>query len=429
MPIINNYKKNETPVINYEGPNDVFVWKHPCEDFFTGAQLIVHESQEALFFRNGQALDLFPSGRHTLETENLPLLNRLLRIPLGGQTPFHAEVYYINKVTCMDIMWGTAQPVMVQDPVYDIILPVRANGQFAIRVVDSRKLLMKLVGTISGFSKDTLLQYFRGMLMTRIRDLIAKKMVEDKLTFLEIQAKINDISDSLRMQMAPEFAEYGLELVNFFLNAITVPEDNPEYTRIRKALAGSKEREIIAKGKRAEMDLMGYTYQQQRTFDVLERAAANEGTGSDIMNAGMGLTMGMGMGGVLGGAMGGAMQNGFGVNLAQPQQPGMMGGFGQPQQPGMMGGGFAQPQQQAAPEKICAKCGTHLPANAKVCFECGEKVVDIKEGYIICPQCGEQVPKGKFCLNCGKVLANKCPECNEELPEGAKFCLNCGHKM
>lgn len=403
MPIIGNYKKNETPVINYEGPNDVFVWKHPCEDFFTGAQLIVHETQEALFFRNGQALDLFQSGRHVLETENLPLLSRLLRKPFGGQVPFHAEVYYINKVTCMDIMWGTAQPVLVQDPVYEIILPVRANGQFAIRVVDSRKLLMKLVGTISGFSKDTLVQYFRGMLLTRIRDLIAKKMVTDRMTFLEIQTKINDISDALRIQMAPEFEEYGLELVNFFTNAITIPEDNPDYVRIRKALVGSKEREILAKGKRAEMDLMGYTYQQQRTFDVLERAAANEGSGSDMMNAGMGLTMGMGVGGMLSGAMG----NAYGMNMNQPQQ---------------------QAQTPTA-DKNCAKCGAALPNGAKFCLECGEKVVDIKEGHIICPKCGEQVPKAKFCLNCGQTLAGNCPECNEELPEGAKFCMNCGHKM
>ncbi|MBE6948553.1 MAG: SPFH domain-containing protein [Ruminococcaceae bacterium] len=408
-PIIGNYKKNETPIINYEGPNDIFVWKHPVEDFYTGAQLIVHESQEALFFRNGQALDLFGSGRHVLETENLPLLNRILRKPFGDRTPFHAEVYYINKVVCMDILWGTAQPVLVQDPVYNIILPVRANGQFAIRVVDSRKLLLKLVGTINGFSKDTLVKYFRGMLMTRIRDLIAKKMVQDKLTFMDIQANLNDISDSLKMQMTPEFEEYGIELVNFFTNAITIPEDNEDYVRIRKALAGAKERELLAQGKRAEMDIMGYTYQQKRTFDVLDRAASNEGPGSGLMNAGMGMTMGMGMGGMLGGAMGSAMQNNYGVNLGMPQQP----------------------QQPAAHEaaKPCSKCGAPLPNGAKFCLECGEKVVNIQEGYVVCPKCGQQVPKAKFCLECGNLMVSKCPECGSELPNGAKFCLECGHRI
>lgn len=411
-PIIGNYKKNETPVIKYEGPNDIFVWKHPAEDFYTGAQLIVHESQEVIFFRNGQALDLFPAGRHVLETENLPLLNRILRKPFDGKTPFHAELYYINKVTCMDILWGTAQPLLVQDPVYNIILPVRANGQFAIRVADSRKLLLKLVGTINGFSKDTLVTYFRGMLMTRIRDCIAKKMITDKLSFMDVQANLNDISDSLKAQMIPEFDEYGLELVNFFTNAITIPEDNPDYVRIRTALAGSKEREILAQGKRAEMDVMGYTYQQKRTFDVLECAVANEGVGSNIMNAGMGMSMGMGVGGMIGGAMNSAMQNNYGVNLGQPQQPRQN-----------------QVQQPTETTKQCVKCGAILPTDAKFCLECGEKVIEIKEGHVICPKCGKQVPKAKFCLECGQPLVNKCPECGEELPDGAKFCLNCGHKM
>ena len=426
MPIIGNYKKNEIPVINYEGPNDIFVWKHPQEDFYTGAQLIVHESQEALFFRNGQALDLFPSGRHVLETENLPLLNRLLKKPLDGQTPFHAEVYYVNKVTSMDILWGTAQPIQVQDPIYGIILPIRANGQFAIRVTDSRMLLMKLVGTIRQFNKDTLVQYFRGMLMTRIRDCIANKMVTDRMSFLEVQTKLNQISESLHQQMIPEFQEYGLELVNFYTNAISIPEDNPEFARIRKALTTSKETEILAQGKRAAMDAMGYTYQQQRTFDVLEKAASNQGTGSEMMNATMGLGMGLGMGGMMNGAMGGAMQNAMGVNMMQQGGPSAMQQAGTPFGQQMT----QQPQQAAAPTtRICAKCGATLPEGAKFCFECGEKYVEIKEGYVICPECGEQVPKAKFCLNCGHPLVNKCPECGEELPEGAKFCMNCGHRM
>lgn len=414
MPLVGNYKKSETPVINYEGPNEVFVWKHPQEDFYTGAQLVVHESQEALFFRNGQALDLFGSGRHVLETENLPLLNRLLRKPLDGSTPFHAEVYYINKVTSMQILWGTAQPVLVQDPIYSIILPVRANGQFAIRVADSRKLILKLVGTITSFTRETLVDYFRGILMTRIRDCIANKMVTDRLSFLEIQTKLNEISNSIYEQMIPEFAEYGLELVNFNTNAITIPEDNPDYVRIRTALAGSKEREILAQGKRAEMDLMGYSYQQKRTFDVLEKAAANEGGGSNLMGAGMGLSMGMGMGGMLGGAMGGALQNAAGVNLQQQAGPTAM-----------------QQQTQGAGSgiKTCAHCGAELPEGAKFCLECGEKVVEIPEGYMICPECGKTVPKAKFCLECGHPLVHKCPECGEELPDGAKFCLNCGHKL
>ena len=85
-------------IIKYEGSNDVLVWKHPEEDFNTHSNLIVHESQEAILFKNGQALDLFGPGRHILSTENIPLLRRIINIPTNGETPFHCEVYFINKV-------------------------------------------------------------------------------------------------------------------------------------------------------------------------------------------------------------------------------------------------------------------------------------------------------------------------------------------
>lgn len=105
-------------IIKYEGDNGTFIWKHPCEDFNTTTQLIVHESQEAVFFMNGQALDLFGSGRYTLETQNIPLLRKFANIPTGGQTPFHCEVYFINKTEQMAIKWGTDSKVQYVEPTY-----------------------------------------------------------------------------------------------------------------------------------------------------------------------------------------------------------------------------------------------------------------------------------------------------------------------
>ena len=130
-------------VIQYEGPNDVLVWKAPQEDFNTKSQLIVHESQEAIFFKDGQALDLFGAGRHTLNTQNIPLLGKLINLPFGGESPFHCEVFFINKAHSMDVRWGTGNRIPIQDPVYGVILPIGANGQFAVQVEDSRKLLVK----------------------------------------------------------------------------------------------------------------------------------------------------------------------------------------------------------------------------------------------------------------------------------------------
>lgn len=119
-------------VIKYEGTNDVFVWKFPGEDFNTLSQLIVHESQEAVFFKDGKALDLFGAGRYTLHTQNIPLIRRMINLPFNGESPFHCEVYFINRAVSLDVNWGTESAIPIQDPLYKIILPVRANGQFGV---------------------------------------------------------------------------------------------------------------------------------------------------------------------------------------------------------------------------------------------------------------------------------------------------------
>lgn len=214
-------------VLRYEGGNDVLVWKHPKVDFNTGTQLIVHESQEAILYLNGQALDLFGPGRHTLQTQNVPVFSRFMKRPLGDQTPFHCEVYFVNRVTLLDILWGTASPIPIQDPKYEIILPVRANGQFGLRVENSRKLLVKLVGTTAKFDRETLTALFRGILMTNIKDYISRMMVERQISFLEVHGHITEASGAIRALLVPLFDEYGFAVVNFNVNSISVPEDDP----------------------------------------------------------------------------------------------------------------------------------------------------------------------------------------------------------
>lgn len=374
-------------VIRYEGPNDVFVWKHPAEDFNTKSQLIVHESQEAVFFKDGQALDLFGAGRYTLDTQNIPLIGKLINLPFGGVSPFHCEVYFINKVHSMDIRWGTSNHMPIQDPVYGVILPVGANGQFAIQIDDSRKFLVKMVGTIREFNQQTLMTYFKGILMTKIKDYIAKQMTEGKLTFLEVHAHLQSLSDGIADKLAGEFEEYGIKLVNFFVNAIIIPEDDPSYVQLRKALA-----------KKAEMNVIGFNYQQERTFDVLEGAAKNEGTGSAVMGAGLGMGMGVNLGGFISQAFGGA------ATAANPA-----------------------PQPNEAQQTKCTSCGELLPQGAKFCMGCGNRVV--QSGMIVCPACGKTVAKAKFCIECGKNLSVSCPKCGQEIQGNGKFCPNCGEKI
>lgn len=372
-------------IIKYEGPNDVLVWKHPTEDFNTKSQLIVHETQEAILFKNGQALDIFGPGRHTLTTENIPLLRRVMSIPTNGETPFHCEVYFINKIDIMDIYWGTTQPLPIQDPVYNIILPVRANGQFALHVANSRQLLVKLVGTTTDMTKEKVAELFKGILMTRVSNLLSDMMAIRQISFLQIHSYLNDISEEIKRQVAPMYDEYGMEVVNFFVNSISVPSDDPGYIKIRNALASAKEKELLARGTKSEMDILGYSYQEKRTFDVLDKAAQNEGAGAGIIGTSMGMGMGVNVGSMVGGAMANAMSN----NLSpQGTQPALNG-----QSEGMVSGGQIG-------EIACPSCKTLLPKNARFCYECGMKL-----SGITCPSCGKPIVAGaKYCLECGQKL-------------------------
>ena len=172
-------------IVKYEGDNSTFVWKHPSEDFNTSTQLIVHESQEAIFFMNGQALDLFGAGRYTLETENIPLIRKVANLPTGGQTPFHCEVYFINKTEQMAIRWGTDSKVQYLEPTYKFPISIGASGEMSLSVSDSRKLLIKLVGTEAFLGQAKLIQFFRAFLMTRVKTYIAQTMAANAINIFE----------------------------------------------------------------------------------------------------------------------------------------------------------------------------------------------------------------------------------------------------
>ena len=164
-------------IIKYEGDNTTFIWKHPEEDFNTGSHLIVHESQEAVFFMNGQALDLFGPGRHILETQNIPLIGKLFNRPTNDKTPFHCEVYFINKTEQMAIKWGTDSKVQYMEPTYKFPLQIGASGEMSLRVEDSRRLLVKVLGTERALGQTSLVQLFRAFLMARIKPYLAQTMM------------------------------------------------------------------------------------------------------------------------------------------------------------------------------------------------------------------------------------------------------------
>ena len=317
-------------IIKYEGDNSVFVWKSPCEDFNTLSQLIVHESQEAVFFKNGQALDVFESGRYTLETQNIPLIKRFLNLPTGGKTPFHCEVYFINKTQQMAIKWGTDSQVQYMEPTYKFPLQIGASGEMALSVSDSRRLLVKLVGTERTLTQASLIAKFRSFLMSVIKPYIASTMQCAPYSIFEVDAHMNELSAELKKMLIPDFSDYGLSLDQFFVTTIAKPDGETAYEKFKDihihqysdiAQAQLKQKvDIIEQQTQAQKTIIeshalaqkraqeGYTYTQERGFNVAEKVAENEAVG-EFTNMGVGLGTMAGVGGAVGGMVGGMMND------------------------------------------------------------------------------------------------------------------------
>ena len=428
-------------VIKYNGAPGTFVWKYPNEELGTWTQLIVNESQEAILFKGGKACDVFQGGRHTLDTANIPILNNIVNLPFGGRSPFTAEVWFVNKLVNLDIKWGTPTPIQIQDPKYGIFAPVRSNGMFGIQIGDSKKFLVKLVGTLTYFDKVSIVKFFKGLYITKVKDSISSYLVHKQISILEINAYIDELSEYMKERIKPVMDEYGVTLASFYVNDISVPEDDPAVQKLKEALA-----------KRAEMNIIGYNYQQERSFDTLEGAARNTGSAAaPIMGAGMGLGMGVGVGRAFGNEFGGVAGH-MSVSGGQPQAGTKVCQNCHCAIPasqrfcGMCG--FDTENVKQSSKAVCSACKSPITQNMKFCPECGKKInpcpkcgSDIPEnadkcpscGYGMpekCPKCGASVPPSvKFCPECGEPLAKRCKKCGADIEGSPKFCPECGEKL
>lgn len=382
-----------------EGNNSTFIWKHPSEDFNCFTQLIVHESQEAIFFMNGQAFDLFGPGRYTLETQNIPIIGKLLNRVTGDQSPFHCEVYFINKTEQMGIKWGTDSKVQYIDPTYGFPISIGASGEMSLRAEDSRKLLLKLVGTENFLGQQKLTMLFRSFLMTRVKTYIAQVMKANAINIFEIDENLTLFSESIKALLVPDFADYGVSLEQFFVMNIVKPDGDRQYETFKELhfrqyadIAEAKLRQqtdIIHAQTEAQKTVIasqamatkraqeGYTYQQERGFDVAEKVAQNEAVG-EFTNMGVGFGTMAGVGGAVGGLVGGMMNDTMQAAM-NPQ---------------------SQPQTPSSPASggFCENCGAKLAPGTAFCEECGTPVVSGNT----CKQCRYQFERpGKFCPKCG----------------------------
>lgn len=433
------------PIVQWNNaPQNVFAWKFTGNELTTKSQLIVSESQEAIFVKEGQVVGVFGPGRHTLDTKNYPFLTKFItNLISGGETPFTAEIWFIQKAIPLNIKWGTADPIQIEDPQYHVMLPVRAFGQYGVQIADSQKFFGKMVGRLPAFTEKTLSDYFKGIIITRSKDCIAKYMVNRQTSLLHISSNLSEISDSLNVLLSDELDTYGLRILSFMVNSISVPENDPTVIKLREAMA-----------KRAEMNIVGYTYQQERSFGVMDKAAANEGSGQ-VMNAGVGLGMGMGVGIPMGNAMAGMGQQ----VMQQISQESVV-----PKEKSCSKCrkkvnetmvfcpycGSSMKEEDVHTEKnliTCSRCGTSVASGMKFCPGCGNRFnpclecgADNAPEAEVCGKCGKTFPKKcsscgtlvdavmKFCPECGNRMIKLCSGCGKELVSGMKFCAECGTK-
>lgn len=436
-------------VIQYEGDNSVFIWKHPIEDFNMGSQLIVHESQEAVFFLNGEALDTFGPGRHTLETQNLPVLKKLYSMPTGAQTPFHAEVYFINLTVKMGIKWGTDSRVHFIDPVTNIPLDIGACGEMSLQVSDARKLLVKLVGTTSGFTSKTfsgnndsssstntlhsLQSYFKAPIMMEVKSHLASTIKALHINIFEIDQHLSVISNAIRNIIEPIYDAYGLAVPHFAITSIALPDDDPNFKQVKelmtqaylgvkqeqvktdiaeatqrrkvveaqteatlKAIGAQGEAEAVRLPGLSEAEVMrakGYTQKDVLEADVQKAYAASFGQ------------IGSNSGGVSGGNSGNA---------------GNSGGF-------MAGDLVNTMAQMKIAEQMINKMDNVMTHSA---YNANSQMSDSKNtAQMWACSCGETKNQGKFCMSCGKPKAQTwtCSACGYRGNVG-KFCEECGFK-
>jgi membrane protease subunit (stomatin/prohibitin family) len=303
-------------VVKYDGPNNVLVWKWRSltnsnreEELRYGTQLVVNQSQEACFIKGGKLLDVFGPGTHTLSSKNLPILSSIIGLAFGGDSPFKAEVYFINKSVSMDAKFGLI-PFNMMEPNFKVPIPVTSRGSFALNVSDSKAFLNKIVGTVPDFETKTIAQYFRGVIVENVKNAITKIAKEQKLSPLELESIVYEVGNAVRGFLANTISEYGLDLKLFNIEAIPIIDDNERVkdvvSQYQKLMTEDTSERMRLKRRSENLDV----YRVERSFDTSEKVAENMGggLGGDGGNL-IGTMIGMGMVNPLANQMGSLMQN------------------------------------------------------------------------------------------------------------------------
>lgn len=356
---------------------DTMVYRFPVknQEIKMGAQLTVRESQAAIFVNEGQIADVFMPGKYSLTTENMPVLTKIKSWKYGFNSPFKAEVYFVNTKQFTDQKWGTSNPVMMRDQDFGMIR-LRGYGIYSYKVSDPAKFLKEVFGTNESFDTDSIGKHLKKIIVSGLSDLIA----ESNIPALDLSMNYDELSQGGKDKFQSKFEEFGFELKSFYIENLSLPKEVEE-----------------AMDKRTSMGVLGNvnTYAQFQAADAIRDAAKNEGGG--FASAGVGLGAGA--------AMGNMFANAFGNNNQNQN-----------------GGGSVE----VVP---CPKCGHQVAKDSKFCMECGEKIVK-ESNKKPCVECGAQLDlDAKFCMECGAKQEKTCAKCNAPLGPNSKFCPECGEKV
>ena len=337
-----------------------------------GAQLIVRESQRAIFFRDGRALDVFGPGRYTLSTANLPLLTKMLSLPFGFNSPFRAEVIFVSTKVFTNLKWGTKNPIMLKDKELGVI-NIRAFGNYSLKIVQPLIFVNTLVGMQAIYDTKPLEDFFRDIIVSRFTDLIGETLT----SIFDLPQYFDEISVMAKARIYEDFKKYGIEVKDFVVSSINPPEEVQQMI-----------------DEKSGMNALGDVneYMKFKAARAMGEAASSNGNGDT--SSGMGLGLGAGLGMLL---------------------PGMMYGNSTNVKNGLM---------------ECPYCHNKIQEGSKFCPECGKPLLREKRTKV-CPQCGSDVDSdAKFCPQCGYSFEKKvCPSCGAKVEKGDKFCPECGTKL
>ncbi len=341
-------------------------------DFKLGAQLIVRDSQMAMFFKDGHAADSFTVGRHTLSTLNIPILTRLLAFPFGFNSPFRAEVYFVNLKVFTELKWGTKRPVTFRDSKLGLIR-LRGHGAYTMRIKQPTLFLNTIVGRQARYTTQDIQDYLRDVIIARLNDMLGESLD----SILDLPAQYTELAGRFKTSVTNEFEKYGLELVDFFISSITPPDEVGKMIDQRSGMEAVGDLDKFLK------------------YEMAKGIGTPGGPGG--AGAGMGVAAGVGV-----------------------MMPGVMNRVFAPEQ--------TELRREPVPTVTCPKCHTDTPEQSRYCYRCGHQMIAQSN----CPSCHKELPsEANFCLYCGYKLDAKlrCPHCSAELIPGSKFCGECGQKI